>query len=126
MTRRTSSRNDRGFTVKAEPLVLQNVCDGKIADKFNDAVSRIRDDFADRPEVDAKRTVTIKIEMSLDDSGYLNMDGAVTVSLPANKVSGLGKIGNNGEMLQLVDDQGKLPLDEENVVKIDGRKEKKQ
>jgi hypothetical protein len=105
--------------LKQESLVLANVCDGKIAELFNDAIGKIVVDIAERPTNQDKRTITIKVELTPDESGYLTQVGEVKYALPGNRVGGIGIIGDRGEVKQLRNDQPDLPgIGEENVIEI--------
>ena len=89
--------------MKAQSISLDNVCEGKVADEFDDAIATIIGDVKSRPGILDKRSIEIKIELTPNENGYMTQSATIDTKLPKMKHAGVCKLSKAGKLVQLVE-----------------------
>lgn len=98
--------------MKSEKMTIANCCDGKFAESFDEAIEQVLIDVERRGmKCLDKRVITLTLEVTPDENGYLSQVCFSGVKLPTRKRTAMAKCETDG-IVQLLDDQQQLPLEE--------------
>jgi hypothetical protein len=89
-----------------EDVTILNFCDGKLVAVFEEMIARVGEDIARRGAACLdKRSITLTLEMTPQESGLISECVFGKACLPAVKYGGVAKSDSRGRIEQLVDGQ---------------------
>lgn len=106
-----------------EGITVSNCGDGDLASAFNECISKVIDDIAEKPYSLDTRKVTLFIEVTPDKGGCYEILVSSKVTVPTIKRKSIAKISDDGQLQQLIDNQQNLPEMDGKVTDIKTKKE---